>query len=250
MDKREKIKEVVRLTYLSGFLIKEKPISLMLIAPPENSKTHFIFGYKSKNAHVSTDLSFQGLLKVLLEKKNIKHIVIGDFLKITGKKQSTKNNILTLLNAYTEEGIYDINLGNKDKLDFKGKNGGLITATTTNSFIQNKKSWDSLGFSSRFLLIKYKFSESTMEEILDKIIDEDSKVTTEQISAKKMKINCPMEIKKKLKKHCFNSPRKLKILIVLLKTIALKNNHPIVLKSDFEELQELFEVLTEREIKI
>lgn len=246
----EKIKKLVELAYLSAYLTDDKPICLMLVAPPENSKTHFLLGFKSHKSHISTDLSFAGLVNILMRNKGIKQIVIGDFLKITGKKQSTKNNLLTILNSYTEEGIFDINLGNRDEQNLKGRKGGILTATTTKSFAQNKKTWEALGFSSRFLVVKYKYSDETMDKVLDKIIENKKQDKPINLKIKTGNVECDEEFKKQLKQLANRSPRKLKILLTLLKTISLKNKHKKVCKMDFEELLELKELLHEQEVTI
>ena len=66
MSKKELIMRLVKLVYMSAFLKNEKPLSLILIAPPESSKTHFLRQYKTKYSHISTDLSYTGLMILLI----------------------------------------------------------------------------------------------------------------------------------------------------------------------------------------
>lgn len=246
--KKEDIQKLVELVYISGFLRKEKPLSLFLLAPPEQSKSHFILEKTTRFSHQASDLSFMGLIKILTEKREIKHIIIPDFLKITEKKQSTKNNLLTLLNSFLEEGIFEINLGNKEKIDLKGKQGGIITATTDYSFYQNRKNWGGIGFISRFIVVSYKYSCETLNEILDLINKEQStsKKKPQKLSYKMTEVKSSEEINKSLNVFNDGSLRRQKNLIVLLKCIALRNGRNKTNKSDVEELKKLVPLLNAR----
>lgn len=246
-NKKELIKKIVKLAYASVFLKGEKPLSLILLAPPENSKTHFIVGYKTKYSKIVTDLSYFGLLDLLENDKKLKQIIIPDFLKVTEKNQNTKKSLISSLNAYLEEGIYDIKLANKEKKDLKGRIGGVITATTDASFYQNVKSWNGMGFKSRFLCVSWKYGKESMNEILEKIVSEkEEKRKVERLVYKITKIENNHLFNEKLKKLAENSPRRLNNLIVLLKTIALVNGHSKPTKTDFKELEELNTILNLR----
>lgn len=250
--KKEDIQKIVELVYISGFLKNEKPLSLFLIAPPEQSKSHFILEKTTRFCHQASDLSFMGLINLLKQNKAIKHIIIPDFLKITEKKQSTKANLLTLLNSFLEEGIFEINLGNKEKIDLKGKQGGIITATTDYSFYQNRKNWGGIGFISRFIVVSYKYSDESLKEIFEIINSEKStaKKKPEKIVYKMSEVESPKEINELLNEFSEGSLRRQKNFIVLLKCIALKNGRKKTTKADVEELQKLIPLLNTRFTKI
>ena len=232
------------MSYLSAYLKNEKPISLLLLAPPEQSKTHFLLAERTRLCHLSTDLSFIGLVKILSQNNAIKHIIIPDFTKITGKKRSTTENLLTLLNSYLEEGVFGIDLGNRERIDLKGIRGGILTATTEKSFYQNKKAWEGIGFSSRFMVMSWSYSDETIEKI-KKLINKGVKMKTKpkNITAKKTEVTSDEETNSLLNKIAGNSLRKLGQLQVLLKCIALDEGRNKTNKKDVEELKELNEVL-------
>lgn len=246
--KKEDIQKIVELVYISGFLKNEKPLSLFLIAPPEQSKSHFILEKTTRFCHQSSDLSFMGLIKLMSEKKDLKHIIIPDFLKITGKKQSTKNNLLTILNSFLEEGVYEINLGNKEKIDLKGKQGGIITATTDYSFYQNRKNWGGIGFISRFITVTYKYGEESLKEIFDIINGEKNtaKIKPKKLSYPITEVESSKEINEMLNEFNDGSLRRQKNFIVLLKCIALRNGRKKTTKADVEELKKLMVLLNAR----
>lgn len=235
------IKEIIELVYISAFLKNEKPLSLLLLAPPENSKTSLILEKTTKFCHYSTDLSFQGVIKMLQEKNKILHIVIPDFLKITSKKTSTKNNLVSLLNAFLDEGIFQINLGNKETIDLKGRAGGVVTATTDYSFYQNRRNWKGLGFLSRFIVVSWRYKPETIQEIFNTINLEKNTARKKSIliNYKKTEVKSKPEINAKLNEISDNSLRKLKNLQVLLKCLALKNGRNYTTDADIKRLKEL-----------
>lgn len=250
--KKEDIQKIIELVYISGFLKKDKPLSLFLIAPPEQSKSHFILEKTTRFSHQASDLSFMGLVKILTEKKALKHIIIPDFLKITEKKQTTKNNLLTLLNSFLEEGIFEINLGNKEKIDLEGKQGGIITATTDYSFYQNRKNWGGIGFISRFIVVSYRYKQETIDEILRLINKEKSTAKKKPIKLtyKMTDVQSSEEINSLLNEYNEGSLRRQKNLIVLLKCIALRNHRDKTNKEDVEELKKLIPFLNTRFTRI
>jgi hypothetical protein len=250
----EIIEKLVKLAYISTFLKDEKPLSLILIAPPEQSKSYYILKYKTKYSHISTDLSYMGLIRLLIKNKNLKQIVIPDFLKITQKGKNTKNACLTTLNSFLEEGIFNINLMGDDIISLNGKTGGIITSTTKSSFEQNKKVWDSLGFSSRFLIASWKYSDQKMEELVNIVLSENPKINSKngkndhqeilKYNVKTIKID-----KKNSEKIGFlakKSPRKAKNLRILAKSLALFNGRSEVSDEEILELKTINIYLNEQ----
>lgn len=237
----ENIKKIVRLAYVSAFLPDEKPLSIILLAPPEQSKTHYVLKYKTKHSHIATDLSYKGLIDILTDNKKVKHLVIPDFLKLTEKNQSTKKNLISALNSFIEEGIFQVNLANKETIDFKGRRGAIITSTTKESFKQNAKNWSSMGFKSRFLPVSWEFSQETKEKVMEQIVQEkdNNQQKPENISLKQNTIEVNEEVKKELISLSDGSPRRFKNLKVLLKALTLEKGKNYSDSEDIEELKEL-----------
>lgn len=244
-SKINKIKRIIKLTYASAFLKNCRPLSLMIIAPPSQSKTHFLLSYKTKYSYTITDLSFMGLINLLVENPKLKHIKVPDFLKLTEKKASTKDNLLSFLNSFLEEGIFEVKLGNQNKLDLKGKKGGIITATTKASYEQNKKKWENTGFISRFLIVSYQYSNELISEIMDSINNGDEEIKTENINYKQKYVKIKKEHNDKLKQLSLYNIRKYNNLRILIKTIALTNQREETEEKDIEELIELNEILND-----
>lgn len=243
----KKIDRLIELTYLSEFLKDKLPISLMLISPPEQSKTFFILSKKTDRSEVITDLSWKGVINLLKDDKNkdnLKHLIIPDLLKLTRKKKSTTDNLLSLLNGYLEEGIFKINVGNDRKIDFKGKSGGMITATTKKSFERNRKNWEHMGLSSRFLKVSYKLSTKTIKNIMRKIAKKNNNIRdVKKIETEDKSIELKKEHIEKIVDLSNNSIRKFRNLTTLLESIALSYNREKTIDKDFNELKSLMKFI-------
>lgn len=241
MIKTEDISKIVKLVLISGCLKEIKPLSLLLIGDVGIGKTEIITNFKSSRILFMTDLSYMGLLEELKDKKDVTHIIIPDFIKITKKKRSTSDNLISLINAGTEEGIGNIHLQNF-KEDFKGKRIGIITSTTKSSYYGNKKAWSGIGFLDRFLICSYSYSDDTIEAIIKYINEEKylNKTIKEQIkNLKKVSIKTKTTLNEKLNPLIHKRFRSLKNLQALVKCNALLRGSNIVENSDVEEVTRL-----------
>lgn len=233
------LEKVIKLAYLSDYITNAEPINLFLISYPESSKSYYILKYKTKNSEILTDLTFNGLLSLLNSNPRLNRLIIPDFLKLTEKNKNTKNNIIMLLNAFLEEGVFKIKNGS-NTIDFKGKRGCLITATTIYSFRQNFKAWQGIGLLSRFLIFTYQYTDENKLKILKSIIEKTKREDkTTLIKLKKTKIEPNNELNDYLIFLSDKSPRKLRLLKSLLYSLTLNNNKKKPTMQEIEELKEL-----------
>jgi len=238
------IKKLVKLAYFSAFLYKKTPISLFLLAPPGQSKTHYILKYKTKYSNVSTDLSYMGIINQLRKDKTLKHIVIPDFIKVSNKKKSTADSTIGLLCNFMEEGIFEINLGNNEKIDFKGRTGGVITATTRASYAQNFKKWNAIGFDSRFIFVSWEYSQLTLDSIMKEINTENKRLKqTKMLKAKITDVYTESRLNAIFNKHTGNDLRKLIHFQDLAKCNALMNGRNKVMEEDINEVLRLGKII-------
>lgn len=218
MIKIEELKELIKTILFSGYVSNEKPLSAIFIADVGSGKSEMLNSFKvNDNIAYFTDVTYMGLIKLLENEKEIRHIVIPDFLKITMKKKSTTDNITSCFNAMMEEGLDKISMMGQS-FDFKGKNVGLITATTKDSFAQYKKRWKSMGFLSRMLIISYRYSEKTKEEIFRYIYNReylnDNNKSKENMPLRNVHIKLKPELAKMLreKRTDFRNQKQLQTL--------------------------------------
>jgi hypothetical protein len=245
MIKIDDITKIVKLTMISGCLKGVKPLSLLVIGEAGIGKTEIITGFSSPKILFLTDLSYMGLLKELKENKDLTHIIIPDFIKITQKKRSTADNLISLLNALTEDGVGKISLCNFNE-DFQGRKMGIITSTTKASFHQNKQAWNSIGFLDRFLVCSYSYSSETIDEIIKYINEEKylSKKIKEKVKiTKKIDIRTKSSLNEKLNVLIHKRFRTLKALQSLVKCNAILRGSDIVENIDIDEVSRLSKYL-------
>lgn len=202
MIKIDKIKELIKTIIYTGYIEGEKPINVFFVGNYGigKSETLKLFNVNDNVAYF-TDVTYMGIVKLLQESKEVRHVVIPDFLKITMKKQSTTNNIISCLNAGIEEGIDKISMMGQT-FDFKGKQFGLISATTKMSFSQNRKKWESMGFLSRMLIVSYDYKDKTKEDIFQYIFERgylNNHKEKIELPYKNIKVTLPKQLAMKLK---------------------------------------------------
>lgn len=238
MIKVGELRELIRTILFSGYVAGEKPVSVMFIGKVGIGKSEILkeFNYND-NIAFFTDVTYMGLIKLLEEQKEVRHIVIPDFLKITMKKKSTTDNILSCFNAGIEEGIDKISMMGRS-YDFKGKKFGLISATTKNSFIQREKTWKSMGFLSRMLIVSYDYTEKTIQEIFEYIYKreylKENRVQLE-IPIRNIEVNLTKQQAKQLKDKDTDF-RKQKQFQTLVMARAILSNRTKVLQKDIDEI--------------
>lgn len=202
MIKVDELKELVKTILFTGYVANEKPLSVMFVADVGSGKSELLSSFKmNDNVAYFTDVTYMGLIKLLEQEKEVRHIVIPDLLKVTMKRKSTTDNIISCFNAMMEEGLDKISMFGQS-FDFKGKRVGLITATTKNSFYQHQRVWKNMGFLSRMLIISYKYSEQSVKEIFDYIYNrdylKDGENTKENMPIRNLNVELDPELAKKL----------------------------------------------------
>lgn len=245
MIKTDDLKKIVKLVLLSGYVKNEKPLSLLIVGDAGLGKTEIISAYKSSRVEFITDLSYSGLIETMSKKGTLKHIIVPDFLKITQKKRSTADNLISLLNAGIEEGIGKIRLYNVNH-DLKMRRIGLITATTKSSLAQRWKAWQSMGFISRMLLVSYSYSDETISEVMDYINSEMYKMNGKQEGIKGYKdtdVKTEKDLNSQFNKISEKRFRTLKQLQVLAKSHAISRHDDKVKQEDIDEVLRLTKFL-------
>lgn len=191
--KTHEIEYIVKLAVSSANLRNEKPVNLMVYAPPEHGKTEILKKFaENKQVFYSTDFNmpiFEEFARKYPE-KNI--IMIPDFLKLVKGKYSKVANATTMLNAIMEEGWKGriVNFEPKEKIT-----AGLITALTRSELFDKRHKWTQLGFLSRLVPVSFMYSPGTISTIRSYI--KDRMYTTERpisAHAKKVKISLTKDV--------------------------------------------------------
>lgn len=241
MIKLNGLKKLVNVILHSGYIIGEKPLSVIFVGNVGIGKSELLKDFQlCENIVFLTDLTYMGVIGILKENKELRHMIIPDFLKLTMKKGSTVDNIISVLNSLIEEGLFKISLFGVSE-DFKGKQVGLITATTISSYRQHYKKWNSMGFLSRMLEVSYDYKDTTMEEIFEYIHKgnySNEKLEKIELPVRNYNIKLKPALSRKLR-ETKSTFRSIKILRILVKANALLNNRTEVIMKDIQEIKKL-----------
>lgn len=169
------IKSVVEKALWSGWLIDERPISVLIVADPESFKTELLKKYKHNGGIIyMTDVTAYGLTKAVFPLIDVgqvvNHIIIPDLLNPLTKQLTTARSFIQFMNSLIEEGIVQIQTY-AIQIEKKDINCGLITAITPNSLRRRRKYWGDIGFTSRLLPLSYSYDSNVNEDILKSIIN-------------------------------------------------------------------------------
>ncbi len=171
----ESISRLLKLVFLSAYIIGEKPLSCLLVAPVSSGKTISIKQFKNnENLLISTDSTAFGLLKnhqTALKERKIRHIIIPDLLNAMARKKQTQDQLILFINSSSEDGIFPSATYGLQIPDFIPP-FGWVMCLTNNGYKRKERFLKEIGFISRFCVLKYKYSLEQVQAILQDIVDE------------------------------------------------------------------------------
>lgn len=147
------------------------PLSIMLIAPPEQNKTRILLQFaKVQWAETVENISAKPLDQLIVQqgkRQKIHHVIILDFIRTLQHKPIVVDALSgTLLNLIDEGCKTSIYYGQEFKLKHRIQMG-IITGITPPLFRKHFSKWNENGFITRFLPISYQYSESTKNEVMN-----------------------------------------------------------------------------------
>lgn len=199
------LEHVISLVLASSYLEGVKPLSALLVSDrPESGKTKMITKFRSSDGVVVlSDCTAYALWRdfgTRLAQGEIKHLIIPEFLAPLSRGQQTVESFLSTLQMMMEEGLEEIHTGYLEPIKFDSPIiVGVIACMPRDAFEKNKLNWMASGFLSRFKIITYKYSEKTVDAILDNIMNNYSAVEEEielKFPEKKAKIEIPKDVAK------------------------------------------------------
>jgi len=200
------IDELLKTTLYSAYLKDEKPLSLILAAPPEHFKTASLMTLEGNQAVLVTSFTPFGFIRDYyskLKEGRLKYILIPDMFALFQSKY-IRNDVIGLLLDLLEHGTLNIskyrNRGTPDIIE-KVKLG-VIMATTPKFLEDGRHRWMyENGFLSRFLIISYQYDDILLGEIHDAVEKERTKIERKNLDIQKeeMEVRCQPRFIKKLK---------------------------------------------------
>ena len=207
-----------------------------------------------------TAYAIHKLHKQELREGKIKHIVIPDLLNMLNKPKEQAEAFITFLNALIEEGIVRVESRHSNfVVEFPVK-VGLITAIAQPDYVRRQDRWAAIGFLSRLLIIRYRYSQAHIDKILRSIILREY----HQSSPAKIKfppeteVFLPPDIGEDIKiialrtkdPHDELGARRLKQLQTLTMGLALTKGRTRVNREDLAELAHLSQFFTPPQMMI
>lgn len=156
--------EIVKTLIYTGQVKGERPASAIICAPIGSGKTSVLEKIKCEQAEFTGDFTARDAARIVT-KENITHIMIGDFLSVLGHKAGTVALSLQILSKLTGEALLT-NPWNGQMLN-KPISVGVISAIPPDALFDRrmKAILFGSGFASRFLIIKYEYTEQTKSAI-------------------------------------------------------------------------------------
>lgn len=247
----DEVEYIIKLCILTPFINNERPVSCIVLAPPEHGKSELLKKFaRIESVRITSDFNTHIFESLAVESElgKAKTIIIPDFLRIVKKKYSTQTNAITIISAITEEGwTGTLPLGRKVTTPIQMN---VITAMTEDELKDKRHKWAKIGFLSRFLPISYKYKEETKSLIRQYI--KSRMYTTEgfhyfKIPENKIDVALPQNIANEIEKITLDIAEKENIfgfrLERQLQTLAMANaiasNRGIVNEEDVNIIKSL-----------
>ena len=207
MIKTQVLEHAVRLGIWSSLVNKERPVSMILLAPVEHGKSEILKKFAFvKSVKVTSDFNTFIFAEFVYEYQagNKLTLIIPDFIRVVKRRYSTQASNLTILNALTEEGwIGKLPLGQAIKEPITAN---LLTALTEDELIDKRHKWSKIGFLSRFVPLSFSYGRDTEKlirgYIKDRLYQKDDPFDFE-LPKNKIDVAIPPDITDMVEELCF-----------------------------------------------
>jgi len=168
-----KLEEILSAVICTGYIANDYPLSSVVISNPGNGKSECIKQFSKNNGvRELSDISQKNISQklVILVQKGLHHLLIPDFIRLMSHKSETVQATMTMLNQLMEEGIKEDWYYNQEiEPQEQNLHCGIISALTPETFADLFVRFHAIGFFSRPLLIWYDYTDTTRQQINDRI---------------------------------------------------------------------------------
>lgn len=164
----ESLVDIISLALWSGSVQGERPVSLILVAPPGAGKTSVLERFQGDTGVFVSDLTSRELSTLMKDHPKATHILLGDMLSLFGHKSSVVRLTCRMLSGLTGESLKTDSFTGNSASD---RQLGLLTAIPPEDLAkrQIQTQLNSGGFATRFLLLRYTYAAATVRKIHDYI---------------------------------------------------------------------------------
>lgn len=167
--KLKPIAEIVELALWTGWIARDKPVSVLLAAPVEAGKTMAVLPFmKNPGVRYINDFTPMGFCRDHqkdMETGDIRHLIVPDLVTPLSRGKASQSTFTAFLNGLIEEG--QVNISTMFiRVQLKVPHAmGIIGAITKDMLYQHRPTWEKTGFISRLLPVTWSYTEETIENI-------------------------------------------------------------------------------------
>ena len=156
---------------------EEVPVSILLVGSPENGKSRCVLQFDSPWLKVFSAFTAWGLINRHFKLMSTvpagevwgRVLVVSDLTALLSHGSAVSDDIFKTLMLYQTDGIRQIQSFHTQFDMPRPLRGSVIAACTTDQFQSQRKVWNKSGFTSRFLVISWRYDEDTLREISHQI---------------------------------------------------------------------------------
>lgn len=234
----------------------ERPISLILVAPPGSGKTSALRAMKSNFTVFTDDLTSREFNLLVSRYQHMTHLMLSDMTSIFNRKSSTSDLTCNILRRAVEEGIEVDSYSGKHYDEVKKI--GFITAIPPDDLGSRKVSgtMEEGGFASRFLIASYRYSAATKKRVHDYIRSDaytnNGDEREKKFEDRRSSVKIPDDIAEQIHLLAIEikrdplGARAHHHLRALVKARALEENRTIATEEDFKKVEYYSEFFTEK----
>jgi len=156
--------ELVTAILWSGQIEGERPLSIILVAPPGTGKTSILEFMQCETSFFFSDFTSREMKNALGGNPALTHLMLGDFLSLFGHAKGTVKLSINLLSRVTGETIRQKPWSGEE---IPPRRLGFISAIPPEDLAKReiKQHVRSGGFASRFIFAKFNYSQKTIERV-------------------------------------------------------------------------------------
>ncbi len=169
----EELEKVLECAFLTAWLEKENPVSLLLVGPSGVGKSMLLCKYTSKSFLRTDSITSKGLYDIAIaDKENrTRFLLIPDMNPTLSRKPTTVEATISNLLSFTSDGTVRVDDGREAKT-CEHHPIGIISAVTSEIYSKNARKWFILGLRRRIIPLFYNYKDSTIRKLQELVAND------------------------------------------------------------------------------